>query len=142
MKASDVAKFDVSHVSLEEESRGEKVPVYDTCDEVRRKIQAHLREPGVTQASFGRQIAEAYEPGTTIQGKQIADFLRKKGESSGAESRAYYGAYVFFEKLRIKNGSKKSNSRKNAERQLPRGRELKDRTHEWIWCGPGMPRYL
>lgn len=139
-KASDVAKFDVSDVTLEEEARGEMVPVYDTCDEVRRKIQAHLREPGVTQASFGRQIAKAHKDGRAIQGKQIADFLRKKGESSGAESGVYYGSYVFFEKLRVKNGSQKSKSRTKAEREFPGGRELRDRTHEWIWVGPGLPR--
>ena len=138
-KASDVAKFDVDDIDLDGE-RHEDVPVYDNCDEVRRKIQAHLREPGVTQAGFGRQIAKTFADGRGIQGKQIADFLKKKGESSGAESCVYYASYVFFEKVRVKNGAKKSNARKNAQREYPGGRELRDRKHEWVWTGPRLPR--
>lgn len=138
-RASDVAKFDVGGFDLEGESR-EAVAVYDNCDEVRKKIQAHLRQPGVTQAAFGRQVAESFPDGRGIQGKQVADFLKKKGETSGAESGVYYGSYVFFEKLRLKHGTKKSNARKNAEREFPGGRELRDRKHEWVFTGPGMLR--
>lgn len=138
-KSSDTAKFDVSDMLLDGEVQ-QAVPVYDSCDEVRKKIQAHLREPGVTQAGFGRQIAEAFHPAKGIQGKQIADFLKKKGESHGAESGVYYASYVFFEKLRVKNGAKKSKHRKDAEREFPGGRELIDRKHEWVWdfTGPGI----
>ncbi|KAF1938543.1 hypothetical protein EJ02DRAFT_473407 [Clathrospora elynae] len=35
------------------------VQVYDTCDEIRRKINAHLKIPGVTQASFLRAISSS-----------------------------------------------------------------------------------
>jgi hypothetical protein len=36
------------------------VPVYDTCDDIRRKINAHLKKPGVTAASFLRHVAAQY----------------------------------------------------------------------------------
>ena len=131
--ANDQAQFDVSGVPLDGEQT-ESVPVYDDCNEVRRKINAHLKEPGVTQASFGREISKYFtDDSRKVQGKQIADFLKKKGESSGAESCVYYNSYIYFEKLRIKKGTKKGKKRTEAEARFPRGRELKDRKHEWVF---------
>jgi hypothetical protein len=35
------------------------MPIFDTCDGVRRKIRAHLRESGWSQAIFAREISKA-----------------------------------------------------------------------------------
>ncbi|KAM7199266.1 hypothetical protein V8F33_004514 [Rhypophila sp. PSN 637] len=67
--------IDISDVHLEGEET-DSVPVYDTCDEVRRKINAHLKKPGVTQAQFGRDILAQLHVNkpSQIQGTQIARY--------------------------------------------------------------------
>lgn len=88
-------KADVSGIKLDGEEV-QRVPVYDDCNEVRRKINAHLRNTAATQAGFCREIVKTFnDEHKKIQGKQLADFLKKKGDSSGAESCVYYAAYVY-----------------------------------------------
>jgi hypothetical protein len=94
----------------------------DTCDDVRRKINAHLKKPGVTGASFLRHVAAQYHAVSkkpTSRGLSV--FRSKKGPFAGNMSAIFYGAYVYFEKLRIKEGS-------------PRGR----RGRRWRKCMRGM----
>ena len=60
----------------------EQVEIYDTCDEVRRKIAAHLRKAGVTGAGFCCDIyAIAYPNG--FQG-----YLRRSAEEFSDQERA------------------------------------------------------
>jgi len=49
------AGVDISAIHLDGEEN-DSVPIFDSCDEVRRKINAHLKKPGVTQAQFCRDI--------------------------------------------------------------------------------------
>ncbi|KAK4216951.1 hypothetical protein QBC37DRAFT_278237, partial [Rhypophila decipiens] len=120
---------DISDVHLEGEET-DSVPVYDTCDEVRRKINAHLKKPGVTQAQFGRDVLaqlHANKP-SQIQGTQIARFRGMHGANIGAKHLVFYGAYVFFEKIRIKEGKPKSAKRLEMEKLW--GPEGFDRDHD------------
>ncbi|KAL3425932.1 calcineurin is a calcium-dependent [Phlyctema vagabunda] len=105
---------DVSAVHLDGETDDE-VPVFETCDEVRKKIRAHLRKPDVTQAAFCRELTKAYHDGRKVTPKTLTDFLGKKGTSAGNTSGAFYGAYVFFEKLRVRDGKPKSKFRQEME---------------------------
>lgn len=74
--------------------------IHDTCDDVRRKVRAHLRKPGVTQAEFCREISKCLGRGeTSIQSAQLASFLKKKGPMAGNTSKAFYASYVYFEKM-------------------------------------------
>jgi hypothetical protein len=115
-KAEDLDKFDVSDPVLELEGEDEgEVEIYDTCDEIRRKINAHLREDGVTKASLCRTLGKMTPVGTTINAKSMDDFLKKRGPQEGNSTRCFYGAYVFFEKLRIKQGKPKSKLREEME---------------------------
>ncbi len=62
-KKAKVAKpnvdlFNVDNIELDGEDSHE-VPVYDTCDTIRRKIRAHLKRDRVTQAGFLRAITSA-----------------------------------------------------------------------------------
>lgn len=82
---------------------------------MRRKINAHLRNPEITQAVFLRELGKMFPQPRKIQSKQLHDFLSKKGPSSGNSSCVYYAAYVYFEKLRIKEGKKKSQMRLDLE---------------------------
>ncbi|KAH0562807.1 hypothetical protein GP486_002569, partial [Trichoglossum hirsutum] len=115
--AKDLDKFDVSDpaLKLDGEDEGE-VEIYDTCDEIRRKINAHLRNDGVTKAGLCRAIGKMTPAGTPINGKSMDDFLRKKGPEEGGGTNCFYGAYVFFEKLRIKQGKPKSKLRQEMEK--------------------------
>lgn len=95
----------------------ESVPIYDTCDEIRRKIAAYLREPNVTQTGFLRELAKMLtDPSAKLQSKQLKDFQTKKGALEGQTSRIYYAAYLFFEKQRLLQGKSKSKKRENNEK--------------------------
>lgn len=65
------------------------------------------------------------------------------GEMSGAEMKAYYLGYIFFEKLRVHEGRPKTEARIAAEADFgDRGRELRDPTRKrggtrGIWVRPG-----
>ncbi|KAK7753885.1 hypothetical protein SLS62_004251 [Diatrype stigma] len=104
---------DISNIELEGEETDE-VEVYDTCDEIRRKINAHLlKTPGLTQTQFCRDLyAQLRAPKCkAIQTKQLSDFRGQKGSRTGARSTVFYAAYVYFEKLRIAEGKPKSKHR-------------------------------
>ncbi|KAJ4374500.1 hypothetical protein N0V86_007369 [Didymella sp. IMI 355093] len=76
----------------------DKVEIYDTCDEIRRKINAHLKKPGVTQTQFLRDIAASYKRAPRkIQSSQLSAFRSKKGAYDGNISAVYYGAYLLRE---------------------------------------------
>ncbi|KAF1354956.1 hypothetical protein BDV97DRAFT_94169 [Delphinella strobiligena] len=105
----------LSDIHLEGEDT-DNVMVFETCDEVRRQISAWLRKPGVTQASLLRDMASQFsEPGKSISASQLQSFRGKKGPEAGNSSAVFYGAYVFFEKVIIKEGKPKSERRKKME---------------------------
>ncbi len=109
------------------------VPVYDSCDEIRRKIRAYLMQPNVTQAGFLREIAKTYGDGRKIQSKVLNDFLGKRGEMAGNTSAVYYGSYVFFEKMRIRDGKPESKHRMDMKARYRGGIDTKHRRDNvWI----------
>jgi hypothetical protein len=84
----------------------------DTCDDVRRKINAHLKKPGVAGASFLRHVAAQYHAvSKKPTSRDLSAFRSKKGPYAGNMSAIFYGAYVHFEKLRIKEGKPKGKKR-------------------------------
>ncbi|KAI1330245.1 hypothetical protein F5Y16DRAFT_415726 [Xylariaceae sp. FL0255] len=116
--------LDVSGVSVPGENTGD-VPVFETCDEVRRKVRALLRlENGaVSQAALCRTISAHCIPGEDgkVESKQMSAFLSKHGVMEGNTSNAFYGAYVFFEKKRLKGGEPKSEFREGMEKKYEKG---------------------
>ncbi|KAK4116098.1 hypothetical protein N656DRAFT_765118 [Canariomyces notabilis] len=93
------------------------------------EITVYLKRLGMTQALLCRQIyAECKgpeRPERCFQASQLAQFRKAKGPLNGARKPIFYGAYVFFEKLRIKEGKPKSKHRQDME---------------LIWQGEGLPR--
>ncbi|KAL6241157.1 hypothetical protein RBB50_011836 [Rhinocladiella similis] len=140
--AETEAASDVSHISLAGEDT-DAVPVMDTCDDVRNKINKYLREtPYSSFASFTRTINLALSDSSERQGspQTLTHFLGASGPRKGAESLVFYTAYVFFEKLRIKQNKPKSQKRLDMERVWgPRGIELKDSARTRFFVGPGLP---
>ncbi|KAK0655640.1 hypothetical protein B0T16DRAFT_451288 [Cercophora newfieldiana] len=112
--------FDVSQIHLEGEEDG-TVPVYDSCSDIRKKIRAFLRRDGVTQAAFLRALAKC-RPGGESEGKppisvsSFQMFMRQTGVAAGANSQVFYAAYVFFEKMRLRDGKGKTKRREEMER--------------------------
>ena len=48
---------DLMNIHLENEDCG-SVPIYDTCDDIRQKMNDHLRKmPNANQSSFARQLS-------------------------------------------------------------------------------------
>ena len=89
----------------------DSVPVYDSCDELRRKIRAFFRNPKyskVTQKKFREAIGN-------VNANTYRRFMEKKGETAGAECGMFYGSYVFFEKMRIWEGKGKGVRRVRSE---------------------------
>jgi hypothetical protein len=102
---------DVDDIKLPYEEE-DNVSVFDTCDDIRRKINV----PGVTQAAFSRELAKQFHTEERkIQGAQISAFRSKKGSLSGNTSAVFYGACCYFEKIRIKEGKPKSEHRLEME---------------------------
>ncbi|KAF8213615.1 hypothetical protein K438DRAFT_1956984 [Mycena galopus ATCC 62051] len=128
-KSDDDTPKDLFNIALpgDEDST---VEIYDSCDELRRKINALLRTGTITKAALLRDMSRAaYADAPNIQSKQLTDFLTKKGPTSGSTSRVCYASYVYFEKKRIAEGKAKSKHRNDMEDRwegqggLPRERE-------------------
>lgn len=120
-KASDPSDFLQLHLDGEED---DKVPVYDTCADVRRKISAHLRDPGVTQAQFCRDLHSQLhgpEKGAKIQSTQLACFRAMSGANQGGDNKIFYAGYVFFEKKRLAENKPESKKRQEMEQKWPGG---------------------
>lgn len=118
--------FDVSDIELPGEKK-DAVPIFDTCDDVRKKIEKHLKEPGVTQAGFCRELVKMFHvEEQSISPRQLSTFLGKKGPSAGNSTAVFYAAYCFFEKLRVKQGGKKTKKRKDMESVHPHGMSTVD----------------
>lgn len=112
----------------------DSVQVFDSADEIRKKINAHLKTPGPTQAQFCRDLCAQLRAPTckAIQTKQLTDFRSKKGPLSGITSSVFYSAYVLFEKTRLANGKPKSKHRLDMEKAHPGGL---DRSRDGNHCG-------
>lgn len=115
-KKDDAATFmDVSGVVLPGEEYG-RVPVFDTCNEVRKKIRAFLKKEGVTQAGLCRELTKVVaHRGRKVNASSMANFMCQNGPSGGAGSIVFYAAYVYFEKMRIRDGKPKSQMRNEME---------------------------
>jgi hypothetical protein len=116
-KAAAATSAATDNIQLDGEM-DDAVEVYDSCHEIRKKISAHLRKTGVTQAQFCRELhAQFHGPRkpATVSGPQLNTFRGQKGPVSGNTSCVYYAAYVFFEKERLAAGRPKTQHRIDME---------------------------
>lgn len=105
----------VSMPELDGEASGQ-VPIFDTCNDVRTKIDTYLRKHSLSKAAFAREITKCQgTPSTPVTPGQVTSFQRKKGPLAGNSSKAFYASYVFFEKLRLKEGRSKTKKRQEME---------------------------
>ncbi|KAI2601782.1 hypothetical protein GGR54DRAFT_626962 [Hypoxylon sp. NC1633] len=107
---------EISQVYLDGEET-DTVPVYDTCDEIRKKIKTQIDRLGMTRALLCHNLyAQLAKPkGTLFQPWQVNEFLSIRGLYAGCSSQIFYAAYVYFEKKRIAEGKPKSQDRLKME---------------------------
>ncbi|KAF4335902.1 hypothetical protein FBEOM_10245 [Fusarium beomiforme] len=122
---------DISEIHLDGEETDE-APIYDNCGEIRREINSHMKIPSITQAQFCRDIYAQFKAPKCkgIQSKQLSDFRNAKGSNAGAKISVFYGAYVYFEKMRIAQGKPMTKHRIDMIHMYPGGipRDQDDRT--------------
>jgi hypothetical protein len=140
-KANDL--LDVSGVTLPGEEKG-TVPVYDTCEEIRKKVRALLARDGVTQAAFLREISKMYpDESKKVSAANLRYFMGKKGPLDGNVNATFYAAYVFFEKQRVKAGKPKSKFREEMEKvHGSKGVDLEHSPHGHVWLRAGETAYV
>ncbi|KEF59289.1 uncharacterized protein A1O9_04133 [Exophiala aquamarina CBS 119918] len=144
-KAKAASKNDVSMIVLAGESNC-TVPIYETCDDTRTKINRYMRETtGATNAGFVRMVNTAADAGGSFRPatpRHLTAFLKGKGPTKGCENPVFYAAYVFFEKLRIKEGKPKSKKRDEMEGVWKEaGMELIDISVRGVWTENGKTPY-
>ncbi|KAF8519166.1 hypothetical protein JB92DRAFT_2786864 [Gautieria morchelliformis] len=115
-------------VKLKGEDEGE-VPVYDDCNEVRRKIRLLQKEPGFKVTHWLRDIGG-------VNSNSLSRFMKVSGPTAGAENGTYVAAYKYFEKIRISINKKKTPKRIKNEETHPSGLPLRDRKHVWVLARP------
>lgn len=59
--------------------------MYDSCDEIRRKINAFLKTGEMTQKQFLEEIGK-------VNSNSFGRFMKMKGQDAGASNGTYYGA--------------------------------------------------
>lgn len=142
---NDVPSFD-DLPKLDGELTG-SVSVWDTCNDVRSKIEVHLKETGRSNAAFCQEISQCL-PKRKVSGSILQAFLDKKGKENpneGNTSSAFYASYVYFEKLRLYKGEEKSERRKGMEIAWAEegGVDLKhDLLRQEYTVGPGETMWL
>lgn len=65
---------------------------------------------------------------------------RQEGASAGNNSAIFYSSYVFFEKLRLRDGKPKAKHRKEMETRNPGGFETA-RRRDHVYCMKGERPY-
>ena len=121
------AAADLSEIHLEGEDN-EEVPIFDTCDDIRKKLNEALKN--TSQAKLSRELSELL-PNSSVSSRQLSSFLKFKGRQAGAHSIAFYAAYVYFEKIRIKQDKKKTAKREEMEKKW------REPTREGSWHSSG-----
>ncbi|KAM0489334.1 hypothetical protein ACHAP7_000393 [Fusarium lateritium] len=107
--------LDVSDVDLLPGEADGTVPIYDTCNEIRKKIRPVLAKEGMTQAAFIRALNKNLPEGKSVSAANLRYFMGRKGVREGNTNITFYAAYVFFEKKRIQADKSKTKFRVEME---------------------------
>ncbi|OWY98170.1 hypothetical protein PHMEG_00031128 [Phytophthora megakarya] len=115
LKTGDELLKKIEQVQLPDMDEQGNVPVYDDCDEIRKKINYYLGEKTVTKAAFLRALGD-------VNSNSLRSFMNlKRDVGSGAANVVYRTTYIFFEKKRILEDGKKN--KKRLENEVKQGRQ-------------------
>jgi len=69
----------------------------DNCNDIRKKMNAHLREPNIPNAGFLREIGKTFivAPCQGMSPQSLKTFLSPKGSGKHAYSPIFYATYAF-----------------------------------------------
>ncbi|KAK8140938.1 hypothetical protein G3M48_001305 [Beauveria asiatica] len=95
------------------------LPVFDTCEVVRRKIRNFLNKFALSKTAFLRTVSKDVINCPDFQVGQLNRFLAMKVPRKGNTCGVHYAAYVFFEQRRIQDRQPKSAERIEMERLYP-----------------------
>ncbi|KIY62388.1 hypothetical protein CYLTODRAFT_426958 [Cylindrobasidium torrendii FP15055 ss-10] len=113
----------------EDENGEDDVPIYDDCNDIRRKINALLKEPGFKVTSWLAEIGD-------VNSNSYRRFMKQSGPYGGSTNGTYYCAYKYFEKRRIAEGKKKTPKRLRMEQAESGGVDTTRRqTGVWTFVG-------
>ncbi|OSX67677.1 hypothetical protein POSPLADRAFT_1051806 [Postia placenta MAD-698-R-SB12] len=116
-------------IVLEGEGEDGGVSVYDDCNDIRRKIRLLQKQPNWKVTAWLKEIGN-------INSNSFQRFMKATGPTGGASNGTYYAAYVYFEKVRIAEGKKKTAKRERSEAEHREGLPLQDRRGVWVYTGP------
>ncbi|RMY29439.1 hypothetical protein D0865_15521 [Hortaea werneckii] len=102
---------ELSDIHLEGEET-EETPIFETCNDIRRHLNDTLKH--TTQANLARQL-DALLPESNVSVRHLRKLLDFKGVQGGAHSPAFYAAYVYYEKIRIRQNKNKGKKRPNSD---------------------------
>ncbi|KAI7513193.1 hypothetical protein KC347_g1800 [Hortaea werneckii] len=102
---------ELSDIHLEGEEN-EETPIFETCNDVRRHLNDTLKH--TTQANLARQL-DALCPESNVSVRHLKKLLEFKGVQGGAHSPAFYAAYVYYEKIRVRQNKNKGKKRQTME---------------------------
>ncbi|CAG8948905.1 hypothetical protein HYFRA_00002031 [Hymenoscyphus fraxineus] len=117
-------EYDVTDCEKLEGETENAVKVYDTCDVARKHINELINKQHVSKAFLMNQFKACFSDDRKISASQFTAFLSKKGPNAGNRAAVFYAAYVYFEKLRIKQDKPKTGFREEMEKKHKRGFDL------------------
>lgn len=94
-----------------------KSPSLNSCDKICRKINQYLSRAEMPKAAFGREAGKLFGGGEEkkIRGSSVTQFLAKRVSMAGNTTSVYYGACVFFDKIRVRDGKLMTEHRETME---------------------------
>ncbi|KAG5654768.1 hypothetical protein H0H81_003776 [Sphagnurus paluster] len=87
--------------------------------------------PAIASSSASKENEKTNAP-QTWQDVKLDGEDKEKGKTDGASNGTYYAAYVYFEKVRILEGKKKTPKRQSNEKSMPNGFPLENRRYGWV----------
>ncbi|RGP60661.1 hypothetical protein FLONG3_10792 [Fusarium longipes] len=127
--------LDVSNADALPGAAQGRVPIYDTCNEIRKKIRSVLAKDGMTQAAFIRAINKNLPEGMSVSQANLRYFMGRKGVRDGNTNITFYAAYVFFEKKCIRDGKPKSKFREEMEKAWgPKDSDTEHGANQHYFC--------
>ncbi|OJT11055.1 hypothetical protein TRAPUB_12426 [Trametes pubescens] len=123
-KTADEPKKKWFEIKLEGEEEGD-LKIYDDCNDIRRKIKALQKQPDFKVTHWLQAIGN-------INNNSYQRFMKASGPTGGASNGTYYAAYVYFEKVRIAEGKKKTPKRIRNEQEYLSGMPTEERRGMWV----------
>jgi len=113
--------------AFEKAVREGRLHIYDDCNEIRRKIDHLLTEPGFKITRWLEEIGG-------VNNNSYQRFMKETGPDGGAGIEIYRPAYTYFEQRRIQEGKKKTVKRVRNEKEHRNGfPEVTRGGTRWVW---------